>query len=254
MGGGTQRPWGWAHYLINDALRTGCRYGLRFPPHAWPGSSVSCSVVHSHQGWGLDPRSGHMQASTNECTMVGTTDRCFSLSRINKLKFFLKDYISQNLKPLFLNTSKVCLSVTHKGWATSFLHQKWLFFHCCGSCHFPYVEPKFLQLCLVWFPLHFLCGISLLFTLLDLRLFIALLHLFIHLLKKIYFGVASVPGTTLGTGHCTEGVALPSRSAVLGGLTLLYVLPPLPHHGELLVGADHVFKDIALTFSAHGIQ
>ena len=33
----------------------------------WPGSSVGWNIIPIHQGCGFDPRSGHIQESTNEC-------------------------------------------------------------------------------------------------------------------------------------------------------------------------------------------
>ena len=43
----------------------------------WPGSSLGWSINPIHQGCGFDPRSGHVQKSTNECMNTGNNKSMF---------------------------------------------------------------------------------------------------------------------------------------------------------------------------------
>lgn len=122
---------------------------------------------------------------------------------------------------------------------------------------FLYVEPKFLPLCLVCgpelgingsvilnedFPLLSSVAFSPLFTFLEFRLFIPLLHLFIHLFKKYTTELPAGQALCWALGPGAEGAVPPPRSAVRReGLCCqvphsVCVVPPPPHPmcGELL--------------------
>ena len=57
----------------------------------WPGGSVGQSVTPYARVLGSIPQSGHIQKSTSECIMSGSTNQCFSLSVSLSLSISQKD-------------------------------------------------------------------------------------------------------------------------------------------------------------------